>query len=222
MASSWAVRSVLLRPERIEAMSDVVASADDRGVPVYVAPAEVYDRVAGFPVHRGVLALGERRPDPAPADLLAGGDLVVVAEGLNDHENLGALFRNAAAFSASALLLDPTCCDPLYRRCVRVSVGHVLTVPFARLAPWPASLTLLADAGFLVVALDPSAPHTLASLEEARRGRVALLLGAEGPGLTPGARGAASARARIPMAGGVDSLNVATAAAVALHELRWR
>jgi tRNA G18 (ribose-2'-O)-methylase SpoU len=141
----------------------------------------------------------------------------VVIEGINDHENLGAIFRNAAALGAGAVLLDPACCDPLYRRVVRVSVGHVLRVPFARLQPWPAALAGVARLGFTIVALDPSAPEPIDSLR--CPGPVAVLVGSEGPGLTAAARGAAHHRVRIPMAPGVDSLNVATAVAIALHRL---
>jgi tRNA G18 (ribose-2'-O)-methylase SpoU len=179
-----------------------------------------------------------QRPDPADpdrvlADAWAAGPharppLVAVLEGLNDHENIGALFRNAAAFGVSGVLGDPTCADPLYRRSVRVSMGHVLHVPFARLAPWPDGIARVRGAGFLVAAL---APHPApggavprAGLSELRDQRasgagVALLLGAEGPGLSDSARDAADCVVTIPMADGVDSINVATAAAVAFHAL---
>ncbi len=215
LGSRWPVRSLLLRPERVGACPDIVAGVERRGAPVYVAGAEVFDRIAGFPVHRGVLALAERRPEPDAMGLLAGARLAVIAEGLNDHENLGALFRNAAAFGAGAVLLDPTSCDPLYRRSVRVSVGHVLRVPFARLTPWPAALAEVARAGFEIIALDPSAPATIDAVSTDRP--VAILVGAEGPGLSDAARAGATRAVRIPMAPGVDSLNVATAVAVALH-----
>jgi len=213
--SPWPVRSLFLRPERIEALADVVEVAEASGAPVYVAGPEVFDRVAGFPVHRGVLALGERRPEADLAAVLAGVRVAVVVEGVNDPENLGAIFRNAAAFGAGAVLMDPTCCDPLYRRSVRVSVGQVLRVPFTRLSPWPAALASVNEAGFAVVALDPAAPRTIDTVTVS--GPVALLVGAEGPGLSDAALAAATHRARIPMALGVDSLNVATALAVALY-----
>ena len=209
--------SLLLRPERVESMADVVAAAERRDAPVYVAGPAIYDRIAGFPVHRGVLALAERQPALDPMSLLVGAATVVVVEGVNDHENLGAIFRNASALGAGAVLLDPSCCDPLYRRSVRVSVGHVLRVPFARLTPWPAALADLAAAGFDVVAMDPAAPDIIGSVQPGRR--VAVLVGAEGSGLSAGAAAAATRRVRIPMAAGVDSLNVATAVAIALHRL---
>ncbi|HEY3811432.1 MAG TPA: RNA methyltransferase, partial [Acidimicrobiales bacterium] len=201
LESPWPVVSLLLRPERAAVLVDIVAGARRRGAPVYVAHPQVFDRIAGFPVHRGVLAIGRRRPEPDPVSVLsdvrlAGGRLVVVAEGLNDHENLGALFRNAAAFGAGAVLLDPSCCDPLYRRSVRVSVGHVLRVPFARLAPWPTALAGVAEAGFEVVALEPAAPATIDSVRAGRR--VAIVVGAEGPGLSAAARPYVSRTARIP------------------------
>jgi tRNA G18 (ribose-2'-O)-methylase SpoU len=217
LGSEWPVISLLLRPERVATMADAIHATERRGAPVYVAEREVFDGIAGFRVHRGVLALAGRRPQPDPVGLLAGVRLAVVIEGVNDHENLGAIFRNAAAFGAGAVLLDPTCCDPLYRRAVRVSVGHVLRVPFARLAPWPDALDLLAEAGFTVVALDPAAPDVIGAL--APEGPVAVLVGAEGSGLSQAALGRTPHRVRIPMAPGVDSLNVATAAAIALHRL---
>jgi tRNA G18 (ribose-2'-O)-methylase SpoU len=155
-----------------------------------------------------------------------------VLEGVNDHENLGAIFRNAAAFGVSAVLMDPTSADPLYRRSVRVSVGHVLSVPFARLAPWPHALAQLRDVGILVAALAPQPspmtglhppPCSIASLGAHLRRRtvtaVAVLLGAEGAGLSPAALSSADVTVSIPMAPGVDSVNVATAAAIAFHEL---
>jgi len=217
LPSPWPLLSLLLRRERVTAMADVVAGAEAVGAPVYVAGQASFDRIAGFPVHRGVLALAARRPPLDPIRLLAGAAAVVVVEGVNDHENLGSIFRNAAALGAGAVLLDPSCCDPLYRRSIRVSVGHVLNVPFARLRPWPAALAEVVAAGFTLVAMDPAAPGTVEAVQPGRR--VALLVGAEGSGLSPGAAALATHRVRIPMAAGVDSLNVATAVAIGLHRL---
>jgi tRNA G18 (ribose-2'-O)-methylase SpoU len=214
---SWPVQSLLLLPERVAALTDAVQTACQRGVPVYVASRAVLDGVAGFPFHRGVLALVERQPLPDPEAVLRGAAAVVVVERINDHENMGAIFRNAAALGAQAVLLDPQSCDPLYRRSVRVSVGHVLRVPFGRLTPWPEALTGLGALGFTVVALDPAGAETIDSVETGPR--VAVLAGGESSGLSEGARRAAAHRVRIPMATGVDSLNVATAVAVALHRL---
>jgi tRNA G18 (ribose-2'-O)-methylase SpoU len=150
--------------------------------------------------------------------LLRDARLVAVLEGVNDHENLGALFRNAAALGVDAVLLGPRCSDPLYRRSVRVSMGHVLRVPFAELpGPWPESLDVLRAAGMQVAALTPAADAVPLTVSGLRGERVAVLLGAEGPGLSAEALAAADVRVRIPMAAGVDSLNVATAAAVAFH-----
>jgi tRNA G18 (ribose-2'-O)-methylase SpoU len=217
LASGWPVVSLLLRPERLEAMADAVDAAARRGAPVYVAGAAVFDRIAGFPVHRGVLALAGRRAPVDALSLLSGITTAVIVEGINDAENLGAIFRNAAALGAGAVLMDPTCCDPLYRRTVRVSLGYVLRVPFARLQPWPGALAAVARRGFTVVALDPAAPDAIEAL--ACPGPVALLAGSEGAGLSAAARTTADRRVRIPMAPGVDSLNVATALAIALHRV---
>jgi tRNA G18 (ribose-2'-O)-methylase SpoU len=165
----------------------------------------------GFDLHRGVIASAERPPPNDPAELLVHARRVLITERVNDLENLGSLFRAARAFGCDAVLLDPETADPLGRRPVRVSMGHVLHVPFARLDPWPAALQLVADAGLTTVALTPSGDRL--RLPD----RAALLVGAEGPGLTDAALAAADRRVRIDMARGVDSVNVATAAAIALH-----
>jgi tRNA G18 (ribose-2'-O)-methylase SpoU len=143
---------------------------------------------------------------------------VAVLEDINDHENLGVIFRNAAALGIEAVLLSPACCDPLYRRSVRVSMGYVLDLPFAVLAPWPDALRCLGDHGFELVALTPHrAARDIRDLGLAATDKVALMLGAEGPGLSDGALQRATVRAHIAMAPGVDSLNVGSAAAVAFH-----
>lgn len=219
-----ALRSLLDSPYRIRTVlagerwaERVEAAVGDRA-PVVVRTEGEVAAVAGFPFHRGVLASADRGEARDPAALVRHARLVVVAEGLGDHENLGALFRNAAAFGADAVLLDPTTADPLYRRSVRVSLGHVLRVPWARLPALPGGLAVLRAAHLEVVALTPAADATpLRQL--APGGRRALVVGAEGPGLRPGTLAAADRRVRIPLAAGVDSLNVATAAAVALHHL---
>jgi tRNA G18 (ribose-2'-O)-methylase SpoU len=190
---------------------------DPLGVPVYVVDRWLLSDVVGFRVTRGVLAAALRPEAPDVAELLGGASRLAVLEGLNDFENLGAIFRNAAAFGIDAVLLDPRCADPLYRRSVRVSMGHVLRVPFVVLpGEWPASLRLLA--GFRLLALTPRAEAT-ALRSVVPPPRWAVLLGAEGPGLSAGALAAADQLVRIPMARGVDSLNVATAAAVAFAHL---
>ena len=215
-ASNYPVRAVFGVPERIDSLRPFLDALD---VPAYAADKWLVSEVVGFRVTRGVLASASR---PAPREvsgLLATARRMAVLESLNDFENLGALFRNAAAFGVDAVLLDPQCADPLYRRSVRVSMGHVLQVPFAVLpGRWPSSLSLVRAAGFELLALTPDA-----SAEPLRAvrppDRWAVLLGAEGPGLSADALAAADRRVRIPMADGVDSLNVATAAAVAFAHL---
>lgn len=218
LGSVYPVRSVLLTGSRLaELRGDLEAAAGDW--PVYVAANEVMRSITGFHFHRGALAAATRRPPTPWAEVVAGASLVVVAEDVGDHENLGALFRNAAAFGVAAVLLSPGSVDPLYRRAVRVSMGQVLRVPWARLTPWPDALGELSRLGFRVLALTPD--PTAADLR--RLGPfdspVAVLVGAEGSGLSDAARAAAGAAARIPMEAGVDSLNVATAAAIAFYQL---
>jgi tRNA G18 (ribose-2'-O)-methylase SpoU len=210
--------SLLVADKRLERLAPLIGGLADE-VPVYAAGQAVMDAVVGFPIHRGVLAHGLSAPDPGAAALLAGlppRALVLVLFGIANHDNMGGLFRNAAAFGADAVLLDATSCDPLYRKAIRVSVGAALQVPFARLAADKDPLALLEAAGFAALALSPAGAEPLAGL--ARPDRVAVLLGAEGPGLPE----AVLRRARtvaIPMAPGWDSLNVAAAGAVVLHEM---
>jgi tRNA G18 (ribose-2'-O)-methylase SpoU len=225
--------SLLVDDRQVVTSSDLVDAVEARGAPVYVGTREVVAATVGFSLHRGVVAVA-RRPDPlgprTVLDRAAGtpsvGDgrpVVAVLEGLNDHENIGALFRNAAAFGVGGVLLDPTCADPLYRRSIRVSVGHALRIPFARLDPWPAALDLLRTAGWTVAALTPPPPDGPAVTVGDLGVRVgpgqplALVVGAEGPGLSAAVLAAVDLVVSIPMAAGVDSLNVSTAAAVAFH-----
>lgn len=216
LGSPYRPRAVFGVTDRIAALAPALAGTD---VAVYVADKWVLSQVAGFRVTRGVLASADRPPALDPAALLARADRVAILEALNDFENLGALFRNGAAFGLDAVLLSPQCADPLYRRSVRVSMGYVLRIPFAVLPePWPESLAAVRAAGLTVLAMTPQA-GALALREVEPPRRWAVLLGAEGPGLTPGALAAADCRVRIPMAPGVDSLNVATAGAVAFAHL---
>lgn len=213
---------MLVSDDRADKAPDLPARAEAAGAEVYRAPAGVLRAVAGFNVHRGMLALASVPPPRDPFEVAAGKRLVLVVEAVNDHENLGALFRNAAALGAGAVLLDPRAANPLYRRSVRVSLGHVLRVPFARLDPWPESLAELRRRGVRLVALSPSAGRPIGELAPLG-GPLALMVGSEGDGLTPGALAGADEQVRIPMAPGGDSVNVATAAAIALHEIgRWR
>jgi len=216
LTSPYRVRAVFGVPARIEALRPVLEPLD---VPVFVADKWVLSDVVGFRVTRGVLAAASRPSPPDIDALLRSAQRVAVLESLNDFENLGALFRNAAAFGIDAVLLDLQTADPLYRRSVRVSMGHVLRVPFAVLpGEWPDSLGLLRDRGFETLALTPQEP-SVALKSIVPPSRWAVLLGAEGPGLTAEALAAVDHRVRIPMASGVDSLNVATAAAVAFAHL---
>jgi len=212
------LQSVLLAENRAEKLADALQRlAPD--VPVYVAPQPVLDRIAGFAIHRGILALGRRAPAPEPADLLAGlgqGAVVVALSGVGNHDNMGGVFRNAAAFGAGAVLLDGGCCDPLYRKAIRTSVGAALTVPFARLPSADDMLALLDSQGFTTLALSPSGAERL--VDVAPPARAALLLGTEGAGL-PDAILERTRTVRIPMAGAFDSLNVATTAGIVLHHL---
>ncbi len=213
--SPYPVRSVLGVPRRLDELGLDLAGLD---VPAFAIDAATMADVVGFHLNRGVLAVADRAVTPDLPALLGSARLLAVIEGVNDHENLGALFRNAAALGVDAVLLGPRCSDPLYRRSVRVSMGHVLRVPFVELPePWPASLELLHAAGLQTVALTPAPDAEPLASAGLTGERVALLLGAEGPGLTDDALAAAQRRVRIPMAPGVDSLNVATAAAVAFH-----
>lgn len=217
-----ATRSVLVGEHRLDRMAPVAAALAAQGAAVYTAPAAVLEATAGFALHRGVVAAVDR-PDPvAPAVLLADARTVLALEGINDHENLGVLFRNAAAFGVDAVLLDPTCADPWYRRCVRVSMGHVLGVPHTRATTWPDQLAGLAHDGWRVLALTPGADALVHRVPPPGAGqRMVVLVGAEGPGLAPATLAAPGVEpVRIAMAPGVDSLNVATAAAVALSHLR--
>ncbi len=206
-------RSVLVSPQRLADLPPEIAALP---CPVLVASYDVLEAVTGFHVHRGVLASFGRLPPRRVEDVLAGAARVVVLEGLNNHTNLGAVFRCAAGLGMDAVLLTRTCADPLYRRSVRVSMGEVFSVPYAFLDDWPGALADLAARGFRVLALTPAGDAVpLQEVRVAEADRVALLLGAEGPGLTPQAQAASTQRVRIPMSAGVDSLNVAAAAAVA-------
>lgn len=215
---SSALESVFLSETRHRLMAAALRGLGP-DIPVYVASEAVMSRVVGFPIHRGVLAVGRRGPGRSTRELLAGcsaNALVVGLIGIANHDNVGGVFRNAAAFGAEAVLLDRTCCDPLYRKAIRVSVGASLLVPFAQGGPADALVTDLACCDFEIVSLTPGGSLALQHVQ--RRGRTALLLGAEGAGLPPAVL-ARTRGVRIPMAAGFDSLNVATASGIALHHL---
>jgi len=215
-----AIASVLIAEHRAASLADVLAGLPE-GTPVYAAGQAVMDTVVGFPIHRGVLAVG-RRPALDAGTLierLPEQALVVGLVGIANHDNMGGIFRNAAAFGADAVLLDETCCDPLYRKAIRVSVGAALTVPFARAGDGGGLAATLMAAGFEVVALTPAGATDLGGLAPAQR--TAALFGAEGPGL-PQAVLERVRTVRIDMAGGFDSLNVATTSGIVLHSLAAR
>jgi tRNA G18 (ribose-2'-O)-methylase SpoU len=217
LASPYRVRAVFGVPGRVAAL-DLPAD-----VPAYEADKWLLSEIIGFRLTRGVLASADRRPPTELDEVLSGPAprRLAVLEALNDAENLGSIARSAVALGVDGLLLDPRCADPLYRRSVRVSMGHVLALPFAVLGDWPGGLDRLHEAGYLTVALTPADDAVdLTSIDPREHPRTAVLLGAEGPGLTAEAQAAARVRARIPMRAGVDSLGVAAAAAIAFTLLR--
>ncbi len=213
------MRSMMLSAKWLGPMRDVIEAA---AAPVYAVTPELAEEVTGYHVHRGALASMERAPLPEPAALLGDGvRRVAVFEDMVDHANLGAAFRSAAALGVDAVLLSPRCADPFYRRAVKVSMGAVFSVPWTRLTAWPEDIGQLRAQGFTVAALclaDDAVP--LDALAARGPERLALLLGTEGDGLTPAALRAADVRVTIPMAAGVDSLNVAAASAVAFYVTR--
>jgi tRNA G18 (ribose-2'-O)-methylase SpoU len=222
-SARFRTRSLLVTPTTQAALS---ASFDLGGAtyPVFVADLDAVAAIGGFPFHRGCLALGER-PAPQSIDTLpldTPGARLVVLEGLAQADNVGSVFRNAAAFGAAAILLDSTCCDPLYRKALRTSLGTTLDVPYVRMVDTVRDLRALQAMGYRVFALTPAANATPIDAMAIRAGeRVALLVGAEGAGLSPALDAIADVRVTIPMAPGVDSLNVATATGIALHRL-WQ
>jgi len=210
IASPYPIRALLGVRRRYEELAEDLREVT---APFCVVTAEFMAQVVGFHLNRGVLATADRVTFAPAADLLNGVRSVAVLEGVGDHENVGAIFRNAAALGVGAVLLVDGCADPLYRRSVRVSMGNVLTVPFAPLRLLPDGVELLRNRGFRIVAMTPSGDVELRDTQ--LRGRIAVLVGSEGPGLTAESLAAADVRVRIGMASGVDSLNVATAAAIA-------
>ena len=212
--SGFPARSFLMAPRWLAGLSDVLGSSD---APCYVMSEALAEQVTGFHVHRGALASLQRVPLPPVADVLAGARTVVVLEDIVDHTNVGAIFRSAAALGVDAVLLAPRCADPLYRRSVKVAMGAVFTVPWTRLDSWYDALPAVSAAGFTTVALTLADDATDIEQAVAVLGRVALVLGTEGHGLSPRWEQTADRRAVIPMAEGIDSLNVAAATAVACY-----
>jgi tRNA G18 (ribose-2'-O)-methylase SpoU len=220
-ARRFEVESVLLLENRLAGMADTLSLAP-AGVPVYVTSGEVLDKISGFHMHRGVLAIGRKRPDEDIDTLLATlprRALVVVLVGISNHDNMGSIFRNAAAFGADAVLLDETCCDPLYRKAIRVSVGAALKVPFVTGGGAAGLVETLSAHGFDQIALSPGG--TTDCRDMSRPERLALYFGTEGDGLPETLLGRLKT-VRIAMAEGFDSLNVAAASAITLHHFSNR
>ena len=220
--AGYTLRSVLLAESRLEDLPALKVPAEvPAEVPVYIVPDEVAERLTGYRVHRGALAAFNRKPLPAVTEVTSHAKRIVVLEDLVDHANVGAIFRSAAALGVDAVLLSPRCADPLYRRSVKVSMGAVFAIPYARMTEWFDGLAELKSGGFRVLALTPDDQATpiAAALAKTGGGRVALLFGTEGDGLTRRWLREADETVRIPMRAGVDSLNVVAAAAIACHLL---
>jgi tRNA G18 (ribose-2'-O)-methylase SpoU len=217
LASRFRPRALLGTDRRLGELADDLAGID---APFYRVGADVMADVVGFHLNRGVLASASRPPELTLAQVIDGARTVAVLEGVNDHENLGSIFRNAAGLAVDAVIFGLGCADPLYRRAVRVSMGHALLVPYAWAQGWPRDLQTLRDKGFRLLAMTPEpSAHTLAdAAAQVADDKVAFLVGAEGPGLTESVMRASDMRVRVPMSRGTDSLNVATAAALAFYE----
>ncbi|MGO3328501.1 TrmH family RNA methyltransferase [Gordonia sp. (in: high G+C Gram-positive bacteria)] len=221
IASRFAPHALFGVDRRREELSDaameygIVEGAG--GVPFYRASKEVMAEVIGFHLNRGVLAAARRPETLTVQSIIESARTVAVLEGVNDHENIGSVFRNAAGLGVDAVVFGAGCADPLYRRCVRVSMGHALLVPFAKAENWPTDLQLLRDNGFQTIALTPG-EGSVPLRQAVRAEKLAFLVGAEGPGLKEHTMRSCDVRGHIPMSRGTDSLNVATAAAVAFYE----
>lgn len=217
IASRFVPRALLGTDRRLAELGDDLHGL---AAPFYRVSAEVMAEAVGFHLNRGVLASASRAPDLSVSEVLDGARTVAVLEGVNDHENLGSVFRNAAGLGVDGVVFGSGCADPLYRRAVRVSMGHALLVPFARAQEWPQDLKLLKDNDFRLLAMtpDPAAQTLAEAMVQLSDYRVAILVGAEGPGLKEHTMRSSDLRVRIPMSRGTDSLNVATAAALAFYE----
>jgi tRNA G18 (ribose-2'-O)-methylase SpoU len=214
----YVLRSVLVSDAAQRQLERVLSTID---VPVYVCDPEAFLRLTGYNIHRGCLALAER-PAPRPlSGLLAAARRVLVLEAIANADNVGGAFRNAAAFGADAVVLSPTCCDPLYRKAIRTSMAATLRVPFARADDWPSALGALRAHGFTIAALTPRAPSEdlAAFAARPRPERLAIVAGTEGAGLSEETEAVADVRVRIPIARDVDSLNVSVAIGIALYGL---
>lgn len=221
-AGRFTVKSLLLHDASAAGMADLL-SRDGLMAEVFVAPLEVIRAVAGYNLHRGCLAVAERPKNRAFDDVVDASEFAVVLERISDADNVGSIFRSSEAIGVDAVLLSPGCCDPFYRKAVRTSAGATMMVPFAEAEAWPEALDRLRGRGFTVAALTPASDAI--DIGEfvrtpAARGKVALLMGTEGQGLTPEAFAHADVRVTIPMTGAADSLNVGVAAGIAIHRIR--
>jgi tRNA G18 (ribose-2'-O)-methylase SpoU len=215
------IAALMLNRPALNALRSAL-DANGTNAEVFECPTDAFESVTGFNLHRGCLALVRRLPPVPWQSVVKEAHLVVVMEAVTNADNVGSVFRNAAAFGVDAVLMSPTTCDPLYRKAIRTSMGHVLRVPFAQMEPWPAALSELRRMGFTIAALTAGvqADTLEAFAATSRDRRVALLVGSEGPGLTGAAERLADTRVRIPMAPGIDSLNLSVAAGIALSALR--
>jgi len=216
----FALHSVLMNETNYRALADALSDLSP-DVPVFVCDTHDFEDITGFNLHRGCLALVERPAEAASCEILRNARTLVVLEGATNADNVGGIFRNAAAFGVDGVLLSPTCCDPLYRKAIRTSMGTTLRVPFARLDEWPTGLADVRATGFTLIALSPrQSSMTLEEFAQSQRpARMALLFGTEGDGLSEGAISAADLSITIPMSGRVDSLNLAVACGIALSRL---
>ncbi|WP_024499907.1 TrmH family RNA methyltransferase [Gordonia amicalis] len=217
IASRFAAHALLGVDKRLKELDDDLRDPSLSGVPFFRASAEVMAEIVGFHLNRGVLAVARRPEALSVPDIVETARTVAILEGVNDHENIGSIFRNAAGLGVDAVLFGQGCADPLYRRCVRVSMGHALLVPFAKFDEWPRGLDELRSRDFRLVSMTPD-PDAVTLAEAVDAEKIGFLVGAEGPGLTASAMASTDVKARIPMSRGTDSLNVATAAAVAFYE----
>ncbi len=224
--SRYPLHSVLIDESKTQSHTQLLSQIPSE-VPIYTAPRATLDQITGYPIHRGLLAAGHRIEHPQLSDLLQSARALVILEDLSNHDNLGSVFRSTAALSGTdiPIILSPRCCDPLYRKSLRVSMGHALTIPFTQIqdqSDWIPALQSIQAAGFTLLALTPSPDaHDINQLAQNPPSdtKIVLMLGAEGPGLTQAALNASDQKVQIPLVKSADSLNIAVAAAVALHRL---
>jgi tRNA G18 (ribose-2'-O)-methylase SpoU len=221
----YALRSILVSDAAYQGLGSLIETVGAQ-VPIYICPTREFSSITGYNVHRGCLAIAERPQPTSARDLLTIASLkaqatLVILENVTNADNVGGVFRNAAAFEADGILLGPTCCDPLYRKAIRTSMAATLRLPFARINAWPDGLAAVVGSGFTIVALTPREPAlALESFAQTERPpRIAIMVGTEGDGLTPAAEAAADIRVRIPIAPETDSLNLAVAVGIALYRL---